>query len=161
MSMKSGANRRRMKVDKRACTVRNNQILLNINVLLFNSCCFHFFGCFLWWWLFFTVTVFIFVLLWELKKRADNHICVIWVHYYLESVEKSKDDNVSSSLTNASWTAAQSEIYICKPYTRLLLIEHGVRLQEILFEAQKEIYLCWYVGYWRVQTNCIIQFPDG
>lgn len=57
----------------------------------------------------------LFVILWKLQKWAEDPISVIWAHYDLESVQKSKADDVSSSLTNAAETEAHSQMWILTP----------------------------------------------
>lgn len=56
------------------------------------------------------VTIALFVLLWKLQRRADNHISVIPAHYDPGSVQKSKLGGVSSSLTNAAEAEAHSQM---------------------------------------------------
>ena len=90
------------------------------------------------------VTLDLFVLLWKLQKRAgshDQHVSVIWAHYDLESVQKPKaggEQFIDQCSRSSGWQTDKNFKTHC-----LFLIEHGIRLQEISFDAQKEMHFCW------------------
>ena len=90
------------------------------------------------------VTLVLFVLLWKLQKRAGSHdqhvsvfeLVIIWNLYRNQRLV------VSSSLTNVAEAVADRQIWILK-HICLFLIKHGIRLQEISFNTQKETRFCW------------------
>ena len=90
------------------------------------------------------VTLVLFVLLRKLQKSAgshDQHVSVFEL-VMMWNLYRNQRLVVSSSLTNVAEAVADRQIWILK-HNCLFLIEHGIRLQEISFDTQKETHFCW------------------